>query len=314
MLIACGLQGTGKTQGAVLLREIIHLLMPGLGVMLEPGKSCSFEVDFNKGQTRRCSLSGIYPSPYPEHRQQLKDRFDFDKMASFPQIDVMVLPGTADLYRKEFQQTYDEEHERLKLFEMGFDPSEMGSLFYRLMLPIGTKGNGQARTQARSLIESIIGNLGVGCHPDRILEEFIKAKFPGVNQPAFRAQFKLIKDLTTPGQYMIDRMNSKNPLVTLMESRVLGPDRILSLEVAIMSALSAILRDGSNPLRWFFNARAGEAGAARSGGALFAGADGGGPAQRVLVLSGDAAGGLAAQVAGGAVHGHLAVQEHQSGG
>ena len=36
-----------------------------------------------------------------------------------------------------------------------------------------------------------------------------------------------------------------------MESRYLGPRRLLSLEVAVMAALSAILRDGSNPLRWF---------------------------------------------------------------
>ncbi len=52
------------------------------------------EVDFNKGATRRCSLSGIYPSPYPEHRQQLKSIFNYDQVASFPQIDVMVMPKT----------------------------------------------------------------------------------------------------------------------------------------------------------------------------------------------------------------------------
>ena len=135
---------------------------------------------------------------------------------------------------------------------MGFDPSEEDSLFYRLMLPIGTRGNGQAHTQARSLLDSIIGNMGLGCHPEKLFAEFIRAKFPGVNEPAFRAQFKLIKDITTPGQYMIDRLSGNAPLVGLMESRYLGPNRLLSLEVAIMSALSAILRDGSNPLRWFF--------------------------------------------------------------
>ncbi len=59
-------------------------------------------------------------------------------------------------------------------------------------------------------------------------------------------------DRRTPGRYLIDRLNSINPLVILLESRVLGPDRVLSLEVALMAALSEILRDGSNPLRYFF--------------------------------------------------------------
>ncbi len=252
VIIAVGLQGTGKTQGAALLRETLHLPLPGLGVVPQGKKSISFEVDFNKGSTRRCSLSGIFPSPYPEHRQQLKGLFDFEQIVAFPKIDVMVLPGQIDHYRSQFQNVYGEQHERLILHEMGFDPSEMNSLFYRLMLPIGTRGNGQAHTQARSLLDSIIGNMGLGCHPEKLFAEFIKAKFPGVNQAAFRAQFELIKKLTRPGEYMIDRLKGNAPLVVLMESRNLGPQRLLSLEVAIMAALSAILRDGSHPLRWFF--------------------------------------------------------------
>ena len=251
VLIAIGLQGTGKTQGAALLRETVHLLLPGLGRMTRGGKTVSIEVDFNSGQTRRSSLSGIYPSPYPEHRERLKGIFGFDQIVAFPQIDVIVLPGTAPHYRKEFQKVYDEEHERLVLHELAMDPSEQDSLFYRLMLPMGTKGNGQTQTQARTLLDSIIGNLGVGCHPDRILQEFVRAKFPGVNEAAFRSQFQLIKNITTPGQFLIDRLNGDNPQVLLMESRYLGPRRLLSLEVAVMAALSAILRDGSNPLRWF---------------------------------------------------------------
>ena len=251
MLIACGLQGTGKSHAAALLRETVHLLLPGLGRMEAPGKTISFEVDFNKGHTRRCSLSGIYPNPYPAHRQKLKSIFDFDQVAAFPQIDVLVMPGQTARYRKEFQEVYGEEHERFNLMEMGFDPHEMGSQHYGLLLPIGTKGNGEVQTQGRALLDAIIGNLGLGRHPDVILAELKKAKFPGVNQAAFMAQFQLLRELTTPGQYMIDRLKGKNPLVSLMESKVLGPRRLLSVEVCIMAALSAVFRDGSDPLRLF---------------------------------------------------------------
>ena len=34
-------------------------------------------------------------------------------------------------------------------------------------------------------------------HPEKFFAEFIRAKFPDVNKPAFRAQFQLIKDITT---------------------------------------------------------------------------------------------------------------------
>ncbi len=65
-------------------------------------------------------------------------------------------------YRKLFQQTYGEQHERLLLHQIGFDPSEQTSLFYRSMLSVGTDGNGKTKTQARALFESIIGNHGPG--------------------------------------------------------------------------------------------------------------------------------------------------------
>jgi hypothetical protein len=159
----------------------------------------------------------------------------------------VVLPGQ----KAAFEARYPHLGERgLVVHELGFHPEEQGSLFYRMMLSVGTQGNGKVRTQGRTLIEGIIGNLGPGRDPQRILQELEQAKFKGLNEKAVREQMKLIERVTTREEHLRDHLLKDAPLLFVLESKDHGPEQMLPLEVAIMATLSGVLRDGSNPLRW----------------------------------------------------------------
>src|SRR5207253_2891293 len=53
--ISSGTQDSGKTHGTRVVRENVHF-------QREPGRTISFETDFNKGETRRTSLCGLWPN------------------------------------------------------------------------------------------------------------------------------------------------------------------------------------------------------------------------------------------------------------
>jgi hypothetical protein len=215
-------------------------------------RTISFEVDFRQGQTRRSSLCGILPNPYVNQRQYLRDRFGFSSLLHYAYINVLVLKGRVEATREYLQETYPNDHERFRVYEIGFDTSEQTNQFYHLLLPFGTEANGKVRTQGRMHVDSVIGYRGMGNHPSLLLEDMLKAKLPGVNEAALRAQMKFIIDHTTPGRPLNDILLDPWPIVVLLESRFLGPGHLIPLEVAIMAALSEELRDGTNPLRWYF--------------------------------------------------------------
>lgn len=48
----------------------------------------------------------------------------------------------------------------------------------------------------------------------------------------------------------MDHLEVGGPLLVYLESRALGPEQILPLEVALMNAPSRPLRSGADPHRW----------------------------------------------------------------
>ena len=261
VVIAAGTQGSGKTQVGVLASEGCHLALPGLSRLVRLCRSIVFLIDYNRGHTRHQHLCGLQPNPYPQHWQYLRDHYSIGFLphqAAFPRMKVLCLPGTAARYR----DRYAKECERgLSFHEIGFDPSEQGSFFYRLLLSAGCEPGGRYRTQWRAALDSMIGYLGEGCDPDRLLHEFRKARLPGAKVEAVRTQLRLIKDLTRPGEPLIDHLREAVPIVVLLESAHLGPQMILPLEVAMIGALSRPLPDGEDPLRWFILNELGKQGA-----------------------------------------------------
>ena len=117
------------------------------------------------------------------------------------------------------------------------------------MLSMGTEGNGKPRTQARTVIDSIIGHLGLGRTPELGLNEMKKAKIIG--EAGFHWQMKFIKEITTKdGEFLIDNLNDTSPLIIILESQDFGADCILPLEVAMWAVLMGRLRNGTHPHRW----------------------------------------------------------------
>ena len=151
---------------------------------------------------------------------------------------------------KRLRQAYPELCERgLSFHEITFHPQEQTSLFYRLMLSMGTEGNGKPRTQARTIVDAVIGNLGMGRTPERVLQELKQAKIIG--ETGYRLQMQFIKRITSKnGEFLIDHLIDPSPLIVILESRDFGPDCLLPLEVAMWAVLMGPLRNGTHPHRW----------------------------------------------------------------
>ena len=191
-IIANGQQGVGKTQGAMIMREGSYLELPGLTVMKQPNRTIEHLVDFHRGETRLASLCGLYCNPYSAQWQILADRFGVNftrDRARFPRMNAGVMPGRLAYYKEKYAEFVER---GLNFFEIGIHPEEQSSLFYRLLLSVGTGGNGQVRTQRRAVLDSIIGNLGMGRDPDAILKEMERAKFTGFSEHAVRSEMKFI--------------------------------------------------------------------------------------------------------------------------
>ena len=248
LIIATGNQGVGKTQGSALIREGCHLPLGGLAFMKEVKRTITYLVDMNKGYARHAPLCGLYPNPYPEQWKVLTDSYGVkfaQYLAAFPRLKVLCMPGAAPRLREQYAQFCER---GLEIKEFGFNPLEQNALFYRLMMPMGTEGNGKVRTNARTVMDAIIGNLGLGRTPERVMQEMKKAKIVG--EAGYRLQLKLIQDITTPDQFLIDHLEEPVPIIVLLESRDFGPGFMLPLEVAMWAVFCGPLRNGTHPHRW----------------------------------------------------------------
>ncbi len=251
-VILVGAVGTGKTQGSTLMREGAHLPeLAGVTTMGERVRTVTLMPDCHKGQGRIPLLCGLYPNPYPEQWQVLRQVYGVrlaEALAAFPYVNIAVLPGKSQRYRERYPELV--EAGRFRLHEIGFHQEEQTAFFYRLLLSVGTEGGGKVRTQSRAVLDSIIANLGVGRDPERVLAEFKRAKLQGVG--AVSEQIKFIRLLTSKnGRHLIDFLEDPMPWAVLLESEDLGPGQILPLEIAMLAALSKRLRSGGNPLRWY---------------------------------------------------------------
>ena len=74
-----------------------------------------------------------------------------------------------------------------------------------------------------------------------------RAKIIGAT--GYQLQMKFIRRITTPDEWLIDRLEDPSPLVVLLESRDFGPDCILPLEVTTWATFCGRLRNGTNPHR-----------------------------------------------------------------
>src|SRR5205823_1955403 len=127
-------------------------------------------------------FSGLRPNPDPRQWQYLREQYHLRVLgsnAAYHRMNVLCLPDTA----KQYEAQYADECERgMRFYEIGFHPEEQTAFFYGLMLP-GGENAGRSPTQWRTFINNVIGYLGPGGDPARVLQEIRKAKLRGLNLP-----------------------------------------------------------------------------------------------------------------------------------
>src|SRR5262249_34192549 len=123
-----------------------------------------------------------------------------------------------------------------------------GSFGYKVMVSGGAAG--RERAQHLALIDSIVAALGEAAHPAEVWAQYQAAKMGGAGKAGVRAHLSLMQDMTSAHEYITDVVARAGvPVIAHFESKTLGPEAIVGLEMAVLNALNRP-RPGKGPI-WF---------------------------------------------------------------
>lgn len=237
VMLMLGSQGFGKSHMQALLRELLHLRLPGLNRLVKELRSITLLANWELGTGNMQFLRGLDPNPSAAARARLQQEFgiEYAGNVAFLRQRLICLPGMEQHYSAGLP---DLTERGLEVIPGLLHETEIVEDMAMLM----NLSEGSDRPAYQRFIDERIGQLGPDATPARLIREVQRSKLPLSSQGILIGRLAQLLRVTSKYERFGPLIEDNVPQFVLFESAYLPRELLLPLQIALVNAVVRLLR------------------------------------------------------------------------